>query len=124
MHDVISAFLDNEPFDGPELSSALATAEGRELLLDLIAMRSLVSPPDAIAGAPATVKRPTRWFLASAAAAVVTLVAGYQMGRVSQSHLPASGPGATAAVVAPEPTAVIQFEPGVNWTETPRAGGN
>jgi hypothetical protein len=124
MHDVISAFLDNEPFDGQELSRALASPEGRELLLDLIAMRALVSPPEAIAVAPASVRRPARWFLASAAAAVVTLVAGYQLGRVSESGSAASAPGLAAAIVAPEPTNVIKFEPGVNWTESPRAGGN
>ena len=39
MHDVISAFLDNEPFDAQELSATLATSEGRDLLIDLVALR-------------------------------------------------------------------------------------
>jgi len=41
-HDVISAFLDNEPFDAAELARSLADPQGRELLLDLVAMRTLV----------------------------------------------------------------------------------
>ena len=42
-HDVISAFLDNEPFDAGELGAALADPDGRELLLDLLALRTLVA---------------------------------------------------------------------------------
>jgi len=46
MHDVISAFLDNEPFDSQELAGALASPEGRDLLLDLIALRAIVQPEE------------------------------------------------------------------------------
>jgi len=48
-HDVISAFLDNEPFDAAELARALAGPEGRELLLDLIAVRTLVRDDSSLA---------------------------------------------------------------------------
>jgi hypothetical protein len=41
-HDVISAFIDNEPFDAGELARALAQPGGRDLLLDLVALRALV----------------------------------------------------------------------------------
>ena len=38
--DVISAFLDEEPFDAKELGDALSLREGREQLIDLIAIRA------------------------------------------------------------------------------------
>ena len=41
-HDVISAFLDDEPFDANELANALSEPGGRELLLDFIALRHIV----------------------------------------------------------------------------------
>jgi hypothetical protein len=53
-HEVISAFLDNEDFDAGELARALAQPGGRDLLLDLVALRTLVQD-DGIA-APAQMK--------------------------------------------------------------------
>jgi hypothetical protein len=35
-HDVIAAFVDNEPVGAAELDAALATPEGREYLIDLL----------------------------------------------------------------------------------------
>ena len=35
-HDVISAFLDDEPFDSSTLAEALSEPAGRDLLIDLI----------------------------------------------------------------------------------------
>ena len=49
--EVVSAFLDDEPFDAGELARALADTDGRALLLDLVALRSLVQP----AAAPLTI---------------------------------------------------------------------
>ena len=46
-HEVISAFLDDEPFDPQELSDALSDPAGRALLIDLIALRRIVQPTDA-----------------------------------------------------------------------------
>ena len=74
-HDVISAFLDNEPFDARELSSALATDEGRAMLIDLVALRHLISD-DGVAGWHVATSRPparVRWFAAAAAAIGVAL---------------------------------------------------
>ena len=123
MHDVISAFLDNEPIDGHELSAALATPEGRDLLLDLIAMRVVINPIEVAAPVAVLAPRRVPWMWASAAAVLIALVGGYQFGRNAVgSATPVAG--AAAAVVAPEPTAVITFEPGVNWTEAGRSGGN
>ena len=45
-HDVISAFLDDEPFDAAELAAALADRAGRTLLIDLIALRHLAERYD------------------------------------------------------------------------------
>ena len=42
-HEVISAFLDNEPFEPQALAEALAQPEGRELLVDLVTLRALVA---------------------------------------------------------------------------------
>src|SRR5688572_21836170 len=123
MHDVISAFLDNEPFEAQELSEALATQEGRDLLLDLIALRNVVEPVQVATEArkPATRGR-SRWMLASAAAVLLALVSGYQFGRTTDSES-AFAPGGTISAAAPEPTTVLKFEPGVNWDESPRNGG-
>ena len=41
-HEVISAFLDDEPFDPVDLAAAVADPGGRQLLLDLVALRALV----------------------------------------------------------------------------------
>ena len=40
-HEVISAFLDDEPFDANALAVALSEPAGRDLLIDLIALRHL-----------------------------------------------------------------------------------
>lgn len=123
MHDVISAFLDNEPFDGQDLSAALGTPEGREILLDLVAMRAVINPVEVAAPVAVEAPRRERWMWASAAAVLIALVGGYQFGRnVVASSTPALG--AMGSVAAPEPTTVIKFEPGVNWTESPGRGGN
>ena len=121
MHDVISAFLDNEPFDAQELSAVLATQEGRDLLIDLIALRSVVQPPEQapLVGAG----RRQLWMWASAAAVLFALVSGYQFGRASGNGA-TPRPGATIAITAPAPTNVLRFEPGVNWSESPRNGGS
>jgi len=116
MHDVISAFLDNEPFDPRELADALATPDGRDLLLDVIAMRALAQVPDGpIAVAPSHASpRGSRGWVLAAAAVLVAAVAGYGAGRQSEPAQPR----------VPEATSVFTFQPGVNWTETPAGGGN
>lgn len=119
MNTVISAFIDNEPFDPHELRDALATPEGREELLDLIALRDVVQPSaEAVPVASSPVRTVTRWSLA-AAAAVVLVLGGYTAGRSAMGDRDS----APAQVSAPEPTAVFTFEPGKNWTDEP-TGGN
>ena len=120
MQDVISAFLDNEPFDREQLSAALSTEDGRRLLLDLVALRSVVQPALTTAFDPAIAAARPGWHWA-AAAAVLMLTAGFALGQwAARSPDP---PSAVSTVVAPEPTAAFKFEPGVNWRETPPTGG-
>jgi hypothetical protein len=118
MHEVISAFLDNEPFDPRELADALATEEGRDMLLDVVAMRALAQVPDVPAadagGRPRVTPRGAPVWLLAAAAVLVAALAGYGAGR--QVH-PAQTP-------VPDATATFTFQPGVNWTESPAEGGN
>lgn len=121
MHDVISAFLDNEPFDPGELSASLATPDGRDLLLDLIALRAVVQPAEPMPVSAPARRRLFHWGVA-AAAAVVMLASGYVVGR--QSAPDPVGSQATTTIAAPEPTAVFKFEPGKNWTDSNQAGGN
>lgn len=116
MHEVISAFLDNEPFDPRELADALATPDGRDLLLDIMAMRAIAQVPDVpVAAAPSREShRGWRGWALAAAAVLVAGVAGYSFGRQSEP----------AQAQAPAATSVFTFEPGVNWNESSGGGGN
>ena len=108
-HDVISAFLDDEPFDATELAGALSDSSGRDLLIELVALRHLVQP-DA-AASRAIERRPARStlrVLVAAAAVVVALVAGYAIG----------GRRAETAVTDP-PTATRVVEATSGWQEIP-----
>jgi len=117
MTDVISAFIDNEPFDPVALRDALATPEGREELLDLIALRDVVQPTAMVASvAPSTARPTTRWALAAAAAAMLA-VGGYTLGRSLANEQVV----ATAQITAPAPTSIATFD---NWNDTLPAGGN
>jgi hypothetical protein len=109
--EVISAFVDNEPFDPDALSHALAEPGGRDLLIDFIALRHVVSAEGAdMQRAPA--HTPSRWRgVLAAAAFVAALAGGYAVGRDSA----ASGPVADSASTAPQPTRTIELRPGVEW---------
>jgi hypothetical protein len=95
-HEVISAFLDNEPFDVRELGDALADPNGRELLIDLIALREIVQPEPAIVPAPARSRTAVRVAVA-AAGLVLAMGIGYQIGTAADS----------VATAPPEPTRVV-----------------
>jgi hypothetical protein len=77
-HEVISAFLDNEDFDAGDLARALAQPGGRELLLDLVALRTLVQDDGMVA--PALVKNAAasarRWVAVGFLAASIVFGAG------------------------------------------------
>lgn len=100
-HEVISAFLDDEPFDPSQLAQTLGEPDGRALLLDLLALRHVVQP-----GQEATTLQPQRgWSLpqafVAAAAVVVALVGGYLVGERRAGVTDATAPAATRVVDAP-----------------------
>lgn len=132
--DTLAAWADGEPVDRAAVLHALDTAEGRDYVVDLMALRRVVTITTPMAGTAAAdrshtagASRARRWMLPAAAAAVVCLAAGYAAGRVSGQAAPVAAPevipaGAPASSSAPAPTHVIRFEAGVDWRET--AGGN
>lgn len=139
-HDVIAAFVDNEPVGAEELDAALATPDGREYLIDLLVLRGLVSdgltgsvkPAGTAARTPTAGGRGSKsvfWLPVAAAALVAAgLGAGFVAGRVLDRRAPEPTPAAVVeaapieATSAPAPTHVIHMEKGVDWNE--RSGGN
>jgi hypothetical protein len=109
-HDVISALLDNEPFDPEELLTALSESSGRALLIDLVALRRIVQPSDP--APPMHQIRPVErraWTMIAAAAAVlIALAGGYIAGSRQIIETSAGAPPATRIVQA------MPFTPGGN----------
>jgi len=101
-HEVISAFLDERAFELQDLATTLDQPEGRALLIDLLALRRIVQPTDAVPLLPsATLSRWSRLRPAIAAAAlVVALVGGYVLGLRRAPVV--------AESAAPAPTRVVQ----------------
>ena len=101
--EVISAFLDDEPFDARELAEALSQPAGRELLIDLLALRHLTQTERN--GAPAlTDRRPRRSVFRAfvgVAAVLVALVGGYFVGQRRSELVTSAPPAATRVVQAP-----------------------
>lgn len=100
-HEVISAFLDDEPFDARALADALSDPEGRAQLIDLLALRHVMQPGrEAMA-----VERPRRnsglRALLAAAAMVVALVGGYALGQRQSETGRSDAPPPTRVVEAP-----------------------
>ena len=80
---VISAFLDGERFSANDLEEALSEQAGRELLVDLLALRHIVQPHNAETSAlpvPRAARSAMRPALV-AAAVIVALVGGYVAGQ-------------------------------------------
>jgi hypothetical protein len=109
-HEVISAFLDDEPFDPRALTDALSSPAGRDLLIDLMALRHLTQMNGN--GTPAlTMQQPRRSSLralAAVAAVLVALAGGYLVGQRR---------GEAEMFVAPPATRVVQA-PAV-WQDVP-----
>lgn len=127
---VVEAFIDGEAIDLEALKDALSRPEGREHLVDLLALREAVwaTTPRAFAIGErkrTRFERGVRWF-AVAAGVVLSLTTGYLAGHESAQS---SGESSSVETVIytptaplPEATRVISLRPGVNWTET--AGGH
>jgi hypothetical protein len=133
--DVIAAFADGEHVEGDALKAALADEAGRDYLVDLLALRGLVS--EAPASRAAAIEPPRRspaWRLLPIAALLVAGVSGgIAIGRQTTGSItPEPAPPApvvTAQAIPPElripapaPTRVIKLETGTSWNE--RSGGN
>jgi hypothetical protein len=104
--EVISAFLDDEPFDAQELAQALSEPGGRELLIDLVALRHLALADDrSVPAAPP--RRPVLPALVAAAAVLVALIGGYVAGERSSRVETLDPPAATRVVEAPDRWQVI-----------------
>ena len=129
--EIIGAFVDRERVDPELLKQALSSEEGREYLIDLVALRevTVLQPAPAeptLHDRPSFPARP----LALVAALVIAVGGGYFTGL---RHGSVDAPAAVeitiptrvepAAIIppAPTPTRVIQLEPGVDFKES--AGG-
>jgi hypothetical protein len=103
-YEVISTFLDGEPFDLDELAAALSDPAGRALLIDLVALRGIVQPAEDV---PALrVHRPVRpplWRVAAAAAALLLALGG--------GYVAGDRRSAVSSSEAPPPTRVVQAVP-------------
>lgn len=143
VEEVIGAFIDGEPVDAHDLRQALSAGEGREYLIDMLALRGLVAPcgvpvlsattdhPRSME-APAQPSRRPRLFWTAAAAALVAVstMAGFAAGRLSLPDAAPDRPSITVlaapppafSIDVPPPTRVIQLQHGQDWTE--RSGGN
>jgi len=135
--ETIDALLDGERVDPIELKEALARAEGRDYLVDALALRELVADTSpavrVVVPAVPSWQRRIQW-PGAAAILVASLVAGFAAGyRSAASGVPqrpaardaSAGVGAVKSpppLLAPAPTRVIRLEPGVDWTEG--VGGN
>jgi hypothetical protein len=124
--DIIEAFADGEAVNPADLRRALADAAGREHLIDVLALRSLVGGESGVRPivsaaplAPAPRLAWSRWIPAAAAVLLIGGITGYLAGSRGPSGVPGE---AENTVSAPAPTQVIQLRQGVDWTE--RAGGH
>jgi hypothetical protein len=108
-HEVISSFLDDEPFDAKELADALSDPAGRAMLIDLVALRHIVQPDDRVAAVRR--EQRSRWRpLLAAAAVVIALVGGYFIGE-NRAVIETSDP--------PAPSRVVQAP---DWQPLPNGG--
>jgi len=100
-HEVISAFLDDEPFDPNQLAQALAEPDGRALLIDLLALRHVIQPGKEAGSFSRSRSRQGLRALMAAAALVVALLGGYVVGQRSTDSVQSGAPPATRVVDAP-----------------------
>ncbi|OFW12054.1 MAG: hypothetical protein A3H96_06365 [Acidobacteria bacterium RIFCSPLOWO2_02_FULL_67_36] len=125
--DVIAAFVDGERVNARALADALGSAEGREYLIDVVALREVaLVPAEPGSGAVARPRGPARiarW-IGVAAALLVALAAGYQTGlsRSPARATAAAAPAVRTDAAPPAPTVVIKLEPGAAWRDVEKGG--
>src|SRR5687768_10374374 len=113
--EVIAAFADGERVHADALKMALATDEGRQYLIDTIALREVAGEETQGQLAPAArpTRRRVRW-VAMAAGVALAIAGAYQAGASRAAGLAA--PAATSVIDGgslqsnpPEPTVVIKL---------------
>lgn len=97
-HEVISAFLDDEPFDAQQLAEALADPDGRAQLIDLLALRHVMQPGREAMAVVQPKRSSAMRALLAAAAVVVALVGGYALGQRQSEIGRSEAPPATRVV--------------------------
>lgn len=121
--EALAAWIDGEPVSRHEVAHALETPEGRDYVLDLMALRHLVTvtTPTLTAGPVHRSRYRAAW--AAAAAVLMCVAVGYGAGRLAtpartappDAVVPVSSP---AAIAAPAPTRVIQLEESATWRDS------
>lgn len=98
-YEVISDFLDGEAFEPRALGEALADPAGRDLLIDFVILRRAAQAEDPVTMvAKPPVRRALPRVLLPAAAVLVALVGGYQIGHRQAEPESARPPAATRVV--------------------------
>jgi hypothetical protein len=99
-HEVISAFLDDERFEPQALAEALADPAGRALLIDFVLLRHVSQSEESasvVTSTPALRSRRSG-YLVAAAAVMVALLGGYQLGQRRPTDDSPRPPAATRVV--------------------------
>ena len=97
-HEVISDFLDGEAFEPHALGEALADPAGRDLLIDFVVLRYAAQADDPVPVAAPAERRPPSRLLLAAAAVLVALAGGYQLGHRHVEPDSTQPPAATRVV--------------------------
>jgi len=100
---VISAFVDDEPFDPAELGAALADPAGRQLIIDFLSLRQLVAEEGP--QTPTVYRHGRSAWAGWLVAAALALAIGGAWLMAPKSSTP------------PKPDRVITLERGVDWQE-------
>jgi hypothetical protein len=128
--DVVEAFVDGEPVAPDDLKRALAVAQGRDHLIDVLALRGLLGGLQMPSPSAVPVAEPARRLgiirVAAIAAMALGLSAGsFLLGRrsgpIDVVEAPTESVVIDAPISAPAPTQVIRLQNGVDWKE--RTGG-
>ena len=133
--EILAAFVDDECVDPEALKAALASPEGREYLIDLLALRELVADRTSEVGAQVASSGPAArmrtWVAAAAVLICLGALGGYRIARwlppaaapaLQAIESPRAAGSGSAGLVPPAPTRIIRLEAGKDWHEF--AGSN
>jgi hypothetical protein len=126
--EALAAWVDGEPVARTDVAVALETREGRDYVLDLMALRHMVDVTTPALASKVAPSHARRWPAFAAAAAVVLCAAGgFAAGRFVKP-VQVVAPNRPEAVVvpvvtpvsitAPAPTRVIRLQEDTSWRES------